>query len=224
MKKNIIEKVFPSQHKCLILLIIFLIWLLAGTSFIDTPYGNIYIAVCIIFLAMGPFVINRNNKLLMSSLVLAAVAFTLKIMFHSSNIPWMMPYLCLVLLFFDFAMTMSVIYYTTMAGRYTRDSIFGSIFTYLMIGVCFADTYYMLQYFEWIQFTARGVPKIPINLEDCFYFSFTSLTTMGYGDIIPYTPLAKRLSYLEAAAGTMYTAVFIGRLISTYGSHQAGEK
>lgn len=222
--KNIFERLFSLNHKCLILLILFLLWLMAGPSLIETRFGNIYLAICVIFLAIGPYIITRDKRLFMSSLILASIAFTIKLLAHNADVPSLMPFFCTILLFFDFTMILSVIYYTTVSGRYTRDSIFGSIFTYMMIGVCFADTYYMLQYLDLIKFTVGNNHGVIIHLEDCFYFSFTSLTTMGYGDILPDTPLTKRLSYVEAAAGTMYTAVFIGRLIATYGSHKTNEK
>ena len=46
------------------------------------------------------------------------------------------------------------------------------------------------------------------------YYSFETLTTLGYGDILPMTPLAKTLIILEALIGPLYLAILIGRLVS----------
>ncbi|MEM7717215.1 MAG: potassium channel family protein [Cyanobacteria bacterium P01_A01_bin.68] len=48
------------------------------------------------------------------------------------------------------------------------------------------------------------------------YFSFTTLTTLGYGDIIPVSPLAKMLTNLEAIIGQLYPAILIAILVGGY--------
>jgi hypothetical protein len=52
------------------------------------------------------------------------------------------------------------------------------------------------------------------DLKELLYFSFTSLTTMGYGDITPVHPLARSLANLEALIGQLYPAILIARLVS----------
>jgi voltage-gated potassium channel Kch len=49
------------------------------------------------------------------------------------------------------------------------------------------------------------------------FFSFVTLTTVGYGDIIPWSPHARSLAMLEAVTGIMYPAVLIGRLVGLHG-------
>ena len=50
------------------------------------------------------------------------------------------------------------------------------------------------------------------------YFSFATLTTLGYGDILPLSPIARGLASVEAVAGTFFTAVLVARLVGAYGS------
>ena len=52
------------------------------------------------------------------------------------------------------------------------------------------------------------------------YFSFVCLTTMGFGDIIPVSPLARSLVSLEGLLGQLYPAVLLARLVTLY-NHQA---
>jgi hypothetical protein len=52
------------------------------------------------------------------------------------------------------------------------------------------------------------------------YFSFTTLTTLGYGDIVPVSPSARLLTSFEAVAGQLYVAIFIARLVSLHASQR----
>ncbi|MEO0490632.1 MAG: potassium channel family protein, partial [Cyanobacteria bacterium J06659_2] len=52
------------------------------------------------------------------------------------------------------------------------------------------------------------------------YFSFVTLTTLGFGDIVPVTEIASVLTVLEALVGQIYPAIFIALLVSGYLAHQ----
>ena len=52
------------------------------------------------------------------------------------------------------------------------------------------------------------------DLKEFLYFSLTSLTTMGYGDITPVYPLARSLANFEALIGQLYPAILIARLVT----------
>ncbi|MEM6521441.1 MAG: ion channel, partial [Cyanobacteria bacterium P01_C01_bin.70] len=54
-----------------------------------------------------------------------------------------------------------------------------------------------------------------------FHFSFTTLTTLGYGDIIPVSEVALVLANLEAIIGQIYPAVFIAVLVGGYLGHRS---
>ncbi|MGC8712867.1 MAG: potassium channel family protein, partial [Leptodesmis sp.] len=55
------------------------------------------------------------------------------------------------------------------------------------------------------------------------YFSFTTLTTTGYGDIVPISTLARAFANVEAIIGVMYPAIFIARLVGLYSTQQHKE-
>ena len=48
---------------------------------------------------------------------------------------------------------------------------------------------------------------------DCYYYSFTTLTTLGYGDITPVAKYAKILAIMEAITGPIYLAIFVAQII-----------
>jgi hypothetical protein len=51
---------------------------------------------------------------------------------------------------------------------------------------------------------------------NAFYFSFSTLTTLGFGDITPVSKVARTLSIMETVTGTLYVAILISRLVSRY--------
>ena len=59
---------------------------------------------------------------------------------------------------------------------------------------------------------------------DGIYFSFVTLATLGYGDFVPKTEVARGLAILEAVAGQLYLGVMVARLISLYVSGAADKK
>ncbi|WP_420422025.1 potassium channel family protein [Simkania sp.] len=61
---------------------------------------------------------------------------------------------------------------------------------------------------------------LTFRFENLLYYSFVTLTTLGYGDIIPLFPGAKFLSIIEAITGQLYIATVIARLLGLYLSHK----
>ena len=55
-----------------------------------------------------------------------------------------------------------------------------------------------------------------LSLARATYFSFVTLATLGYGDVLPRSELAESLAIVEAVGGQMYLAVLIARLVSLY--------
>ena len=96
----------------------------------------------------------------------------------------------------------------------TIDTIRGGICVYLLIGFVWALLYGITASLD---SNAFSQPIIDIeSYGRAVYFSFTTLTTLGYGDIIPISPLAKMLTNLEAIIGQLYPSVLIAILVGGY--------
>ncbi len=136
-------------------------------------------------------------------------------------------YVILVLLRFIFA-----------SKRVTPNTIFASLCVYLLLGTFWAMVYSLLAtwqpedafYYspalsekshaevsdsEFVE--PMRIGGMPTGLE--FYFSFVTMTTLGYGDIVPVSAAARGLATLQAVVGQMYLAVLVARLV---GLHVAG--
>jgi len=98
------------------------------------------------------------------------------------------------------------------SGPVTSYRIQGAVAVYLLFGVGWAHAYHLTGLLHPGSFnTPTG--EIPSVL-DWVYFSFVTLTTVGYGDITPVRPIARTLAMGEALTGQLYLAVLIARLVA----------
>ena len=96
-------------------------------------------------------------------------------------------------------------------GPITTRRIEGAIAVYLLLGFTFAQVYELVALWDPGAFTGTvdGRGSLPWT-----YYSFVTLTTMGYGDIMPVHPLARAVAVLEALTGQLYLAIMLARLVS----------
>ena len=92
----------------------------------------------------------------------------------------------------------------------TADLIYCAISIYLLIGIMWAGIYTVIEGISPGSFS--GSSETP----DLLYFSFVTLTTVGFGDIAPLTILVRRLAVFEAAMGSIYMAVIIAMIVGRY--------
>jgi hypothetical protein len=104
------------------------------------------------------------------------------------------------------------------AKKVTSDILYGAVCVYLMLGMTWMLGYRLIDQFYAGSFymgdggSAGGL----FEVVDLLYFSFVTLTTLGYGDILPLTAQARSLAFLEATCGALYLAILIARLVSLY--------
>jgi hypothetical protein len=111
-------------------------------------------------------------------------------------------------------LTLLVLLRTLSPGPITRRRIEGAIASYLLIGMTFALAFELLELLRpgSLHFDA-DVPEL--TAQAIGYFSAVTLTTVGYGDVTPVTPLARRIAMLEGIVGQLYPAIIIGWMVSS---------
>jgi voltage-gated potassium channel Kch len=95
----------------------------------------------------------------------------------------------------------------------TADMIYCAISTYLLIGIGWAGIYDLVDIISPGSFSGKAEG-------DLLYFSFVTLTTLGFGDILPQSFLAQRLVIFEATMGSIYMAVIVAMIVGRYMSMQ----
>jgi len=95
----------------------------------------------------------------------------------------------------------------------TAQSIYAALSAYLLIGLMFTEFFAALNVLVPGQFFAGGQPA---NSQTLQYFSFTTLTTLGYGDFTAIGSLGRAVAVLEALTGQVFLATLVARLVSAY--------
>jgi hypothetical protein len=102
-------------------------------------------------------------------------------------------------------------------GRITANQIIGAISVYLLAGV--ALSLINLVIYQLLPGSFKGLEKAPgvaVDGSSLFYYTFVTMTTLGYGDITPQRPLAEAVAYLTAIAGQFYIAILVAYLVGGY--------
>ncbi len=210
---------FFHHNKCLVLLITIMIWMILQPFIEFIPHVREYfVFTYLIFMMLGPYIISGKRLMLYLTLPIGIPALALYTVHHATEVSQLIIPLGIVALLFDILITTTLIWYITTSNRFTKDLIWGGIFTYVCLILSFSDAYYTLDKLGMATFYDNVAGKVfnAISLFDSFYYSFTVITTLGFGDILPVNHLAKRLSSIEAMIGVLYVAIFIGRLIGLY--------
>ena len=97
-----------------------------------------------------------------------------------------------------------------------RDILYAAVATYILIGGVFITVYGMIETLQPGSFLDTAFPDRPIVWQQLSYYSYVTLTTVGYGDILPRTMWARSLATLEAITGVLYTTIIMARLVSLY--------
>jgi hypothetical protein len=116
------------------------------------------------------------------------------------------------------------LWYIVKTEFYTMDHILGGITIYLLLALVFARAFIMVQNIWSGSFMATSGPAGLVSDSDLLYLSFCTITTLGYGDIVPVSSHARRMCSIEATIGVLYIAIFIGRLVGMGIRTQRGSK
>ena len=111
--------------------------------------------------------------------------------------------------------------------RVSFNTIYGAVCVYVMIGILWAMFYVAFEYYQPGTFAvAHASPLVygangsinhyPFSL---FYYSFVTLSTLGFGDVVPTTQLAQSCSALEAVIGQLYLVILVARFVGLHIHH-----
>ena len=101
------------------------------------------------------------------------------------------------------------------SGQITLNKLIGSICIYLLIGLIWALLYLSVDLLTINTFTGIS-DEASLRVWSYIYFSFVTLSTLGFGDIVPVNELARTLVYLEAISGQIYLTILVASLVGGY--------
>jgi hypothetical protein len=205
-----------STVQLLIALGLFFIW----APFVEEIEGGDLIVAGLFSLVLlaGVVAVADSKRVLVIAIVLAIPAIAGKWINHFR--PDLIPpavFLASGLILIAFVVG-NLLRFVFRAPSVNTEVLCASISAYLMLGLMWTMAYWLVD-----QLTPGGAFSYNTNAETHsingftgFYFSFITLSTVGYGDITPVSRIARWLAAMEAMTGLLYVAVLISRLVSLY--------
>ena len=102
----------------------------------------------------------------------------------------------------------------------TRDVLYAAVALYLLLGAVFVPIYGLLDLLIPGSFRDGSYSNAPVQWQQLVYFSYTSLTSTGFGDILPVSWWARSLANLEMIAGVLFITIVMARLVALYRSEK----
>ncbi len=190
--------------------------------------GTIAIHIAFTFLLIIiVFVVGHNNKKIIYSYIIiafSALIFSWILITNDSKTISILSHICTFT-----ALTLAIVLVikeSMLSEDVTLDTIAGSLCAYLLLGFAFASVYALIDIIQPGSFISsiqgiNGAISLSSSDLDRIYFSFVTLLTVGYGDIVPHSPPAKLTTIIEGFFGQVYLVVLIARLVGVHVSQRS---
>jgi len=212
------------EKRHLVLLILLLLLFVVSPFVTPLRYGVLILNIIgAAVLLSGTYAVSERRKLFVVTVIIAiaAVAINCATVFLPGESLILLSNICFLGLLALFSV--SILGDVLRAGRIDADKIYGAICVYLLVGFAWAFAYAILDQLQPASFSvpeeSGGVGEYVARVMRMRYFSFVTLTTVGFGDIIPRSLAARTFATLEAIMGQIYLAVLVARLVGLHIVH-----
>jgi hypothetical protein len=177
-------------------------------------------ALMTLVLVSGVLAVGKSRRTLALAIVFVTPALLARWTYHLR--PDVVPvefFLVTALLFVIFVI-LRFLAFILRAPRVNSEVLCAGLSTYLLLGLLWSFAYRLVSEIDPHAFaiTVSAIPNEPIVGYKALYFSLITLSTVGYGDIVPVSNVARMLAAMEAMTGTLFIAVLIARLVALYSS------
>jgi Ion channel len=174
--------------------------------------GCLFVPIALAIVAVSPGWGART--LAVAAIALAGGGFVFRVHFASAGSDWLGHGAAIVgLLAISWVIGRAVF----AEGRITHHRIEGAIVLYLNIAMIFTAAYRMIEGLDPAAFQHLSQhASEAVSVGDMLYFSFTTMTSTGFGDILPVNPIARSLANLQSILGQLYLTILLGRLVTLH--------
>jgi Ion channel len=202
-------------------LIAMVLFIFATPFVIDLAYGRQIEALLVTFMLIsGVVAVSKRRSTLITAIVLVVPAVACRWLhsYRSELLPEG-AHLVAAMVFLGFVL-FQYFRYILRAPVVTPTVMCAAVSTYVLLGLLWTMAYLLLTSIRPDAFAVSAKPGQPglTTGFDAFYFSFVTLSTIGYGDIVPVSKAARMLAVLEATTGTFFVALLIARLVAIHTS------
>ena len=197
-----------------------LVLLLFATPFLEEmKHGHlIEVSLVTLVLCMGVLAVGGRQRTLILAIVLAVPAVAGNWAHHFFPATWLVCVAYAARLSFLAFIVANLLAFILRAPRVNTEVLCAGISIYLLLGVIWAIAYMLLGSLNPNSFAFSVPPAANSGIAgfNALYFSYITLTTVGYGDITPVSKIARMLAITESMCGTLFVGVLIARLVSLY--------
>ena len=174
-------------------------------------------------LIVGIWSLVRHRFWFMAGVVLIAIGAMNIILEMVINHSWA-PYINLIVALLFYLFTTVIAFRSLLTGnRINLNMIMGSICVYILVGISWSIFYFFVSVIHPGAFNGVTETGAKQQFTDLLYYSFVTLSTLGYGDITPVTPIARTLAYIEALFGQFYIAILVASFVGMHISRSSKE-
>jgi hypothetical protein len=167
-------------------------------------------------LAVGIWSLRSAGWLFFASMFVVIAGIILNILSIAREDDMLRIIALLAMFVFLLLVTFNTLQQVAVGNDINPNRIVGAICVYLLLGVMWSIGYGAVEYAQPGSFNGLTELLSPLWSPDWIYYSFVTITTLGYGDITPLTQTARTLSFAEAIVGQFYIAVLVAGLVSAY--------
>lgn len=219
-----IDQIATKTGKYSLLLICLLIALILFPVLENYKIGHVCLTLwCLISLVAVALTLQDNKRVFRNILVTGGILFALIVAtLFSQLFKWETQ------LIYHFSLPAATVFFAYIAWiillsifkqkKLSADQLSGAIVAYLLIGIIWALLYSYIELLCPNSFSFVSADDLQAKGSALFYYSFVTLTTLGYGDILPISQFARMVAYLEAVTGVMYTAILVAGLVGHIGN------
>jgi hypothetical protein len=176
----------------------------------------------LLILISGAYTVSDRRGVLLLSIGLGAATFILQILLYVFPDRLLLLLRVAALMLFLSVVTGAVLYKVLRKGPVTVHRVGGAIAVYLMLGLIWASAYSLIYIHDAASLDLGARIEATGELSEIqtkgtgrlVYFSFVTMTTLGYGDITPQSEIGEDLAILQALTGQIYLAVILARIVS----------
>ncbi len=206
-----------------VLLAMLLLQLTYPISLYSTTHNVIYFSLYCGLLASGVYLASVSRKRRIAAITLAVLALVAGIPWQltGGQVMWLTLFSYAALFLFQAMIILILIDFIFATDTMNRDVLYAACTIYIILGNAFTALYMIIYTLDTEAFFVSGSLEDPLPWQRIVYFSYSTLTTLGYGDIAPVSAWAQSVSSVEAMIGLLYIAIILGRLVSVYKSSSA---
>ena len=208
------------RNRCSLLLLSLCLMILANPMFGSSSMGPKALSLSLLLILVVATWALRSGRTTMIGVVALAVVAAIVIVSVPNDAHWMRPIANGVMALFTGVVTVALLLYVLDPHLINTDKVYGAVAAYVLIAISFACLFLAMQYVQdgkAFYINEVNDPDGRMSWSDAMYFSFTVLTSTGFGEITPVTDMARSLIVIEQVLGVMYVAFLVARLANLYG-------